>query len=183
MILHLIRHAQAVERSREITEEHRWLSGRGRKRFRQVAAALRKLAIEPEAILTSPKIRAVQTADILAEALRFAGEVQLVPAIAAGFDGLALRQLLVSRPAAAELVVIGHEPDCGLLVTALLRLDTPCLLSKGSVVTLEVTVTNSGLAARLLRVITGGGRVIDSKGKALERLQCTDTSVKEGTSQ
>lgn len=179
MIIHLIRHAQAIESSREIADEQRWLTCRGRKRFRQVAAALRKLAIEPEAILTSPKTRAVQTADILAEALRFAGELQLVPAIGAGFDSAALRQQLLSRPGTAELVFIGHEPDCGALVAELLRLDTPCLLTKGSVVTLEVTLTNSGVAARLLRVITGGGRVIDAKGKALARLQGKELNGKK----
>lgn len=174
MIIHLIRHAQALDRSREIPDEQRCLTCRGRKRFRQVAAALKKLEIEPEAILSSTKIRAVQTADILAEALQFNGELQLAPSLGNEFCVAALRQLLLARPAAAELVFVGHEPDLGALIAKLLQLDTPCVLTKGSVVTMEVTLTNSGIAARLLRVIAGGGRVIRTKGKALEHLQVSE---------
>lgn len=179
MIIHLIRHAQALERSREIPDEQRCLTCRGRKRFRQVTATLKKLEIDPDAILTSPKIRAVQTADVLAEALRFSGEVLVAPCLAAEFTVAALRQLVLSRPGASELVLVGHEPDLGTLTTALLQLSELCSLTKGSVVTLEITVTNSGMAARLLRVVTGSGRVITAKGKALERLQCADIKKRE----
>jgi phosphohistidine phosphatase len=174
MILHLIRHAQALERSREIPDEQRCLTCRGRKRFRQVATALRKLEIDPDAIFTSPKIRAVQTADILAEALRFAGELLVAPALGETFTVAALRQLLLSKPEARELVVVGHEPDLGALTAALLQLDGDCTLTKGSVVTVETMLTNAGMVARLQHVVTGGGRVIRSRGKALERLQVAD---------
>lgn len=179
MIIHLIRHAQALERSREIPDEQRCLTCRGRKRFRQVAAALKKLEIDPDAILASTKIRAVQTADILAEQLRFSGEFMVIPALAEGFTVAALRQLIASRPSASELVFIGHEPDIGALTATLLQLDEYCLLPKGSVVTMEVTLTNSGIAAKLLRVIAGSGRVISTRGKALERLQCADKTDRE----
>ncbi len=179
MIIHLIRHAQALERSREIPDEQRCLTCRGRKRFRLVAAAIRKLDVDPEAILTSPKIRAVQTAEILAALLHFSGELLVVPALAAEFTLAALRQVIISRPCASELVFVGHEPDIGALTATLLQLKGPCTLTKGSVVTMEVTLTNSGIAARLLRIVTGGGRVINAKGKALERLQVADNKDME----
>ena len=171
MIIHLIRHAQAVERQPDIQEDHRYLTCRGRKRFRKVAAALNKLGINPETIITSPKIRAVQTAEILAETLRFAGEMPVVPALGNDFSVSSFQDLLAAHSSAKELVLVGHEPDFGMLVGELLQLEGDCALSKGCTVTLAVTVTKSGIAAQLQSLVTGGGTVIRAINEAVERLQ------------
>ena len=68
--IHLVRHAEAAERFGDTPDEHRSLTSRGRRRFRRVAAALGKLGTDPETIFTSPKVRAVQTAEILAAPLQ-----------------------------------------------------------------------------------------------------------------
>lgn len=75
MIMHLVRHAEAIERSSELPEEHPFLTSRGRNRFRKVAAGLRESGIEPDLILTGPLTRAVQTAEILGQSLKFKGGV------------------------------------------------------------------------------------------------------------
>jgi phosphohistidine phosphatase SixA len=63
MRLHIIRHAEAIERSTDLPDEQRHLTCCGRKRFRKVAACLKKMAIAPDYILASPLVRAVQTAE------------------------------------------------------------------------------------------------------------------------
>ena len=171
MKVHFIRHAQAIERSAELPDEYRNLTCRGRKRFRQVAACLKKMDIDPDFIITSPKVRAVQTAEILAETLRFSGEVRISADLATGPDISALGNLLGSKNESREIVIVGHEPGLGEAVGELLKLSTPCSLTKGSVVTLKISSKQSGLTAELTGVITGGGKMIRKAGAAMERLQ------------
>ncbi len=170
MKVHFIRHAQAIERSTDLPDEHRNLTCRGRKRFRQVAACLKKVGIDPDVIMTSPKIRAVQTAEILAETLHFNGEVQISPDLADGPDLAALDHLLRAKPEARELVIIGHEPALGVIIGKLLQLATPCQLTKGCVVSLKISLRTTGPAADLAGLITGGGKVISKANVAMARL-------------
>lgn len=171
MKVHFIRHAQAIDRSTELPDEQRSLTCRGRKRFRQVAACLKKMAIDPDYIITSPKVRAVQTAEILAETLKFSGEVQISADLATGPDISSLVNLLKSRSEFREIVIVGHEPGLGDTVRELLKLSAPCGLTKGSVVTLKISIKQPVLTAELTGVITGGGKAIRKAGAIMERLQ------------
>lgn len=170
MKLHIIRHAEAIERSTDLPDEQRGLTCRGRKRFRKVAACFRKMEIAPDYILASPLVRAVQTAEILAETLRFNGELQISAELTDGSDSAALGSLLRARNSAGEIVIVGHEPGLGELVRTLLHLPAPCTLSKGCVVSLEIAVKKSGLTAELRSLITGSGKAIHKPAKAREWL-------------
>jgi phosphohistidine phosphatase len=170
MKLHIIRHAQAIERSTDLPDEQRHLTCRGRKRFRKVAACLKKMAISPDYIISSPLVRAVQTAEILSETVRFNGELQISADLAGGPDSAALSALLRARSAASELVIVGHEPDLGELVGTLLRLPAPCTLAKGCVVSLEIALKKSGCTAELISMITGSGKAIRKPAEAIKRL-------------
>jgi len=170
MKLHIIRHGQAIERSTVLPDEQRNLTCRGRKKFRKVAACLRKMATAPDYILTSPLIRAVQTAEILSETIRFNGELQICPELAGGPDSASLGALLQARSPADEIVIVGHEPDLGELVRKLLRLPAPCNIPKGCVVTLEISQKKSGLTAELISMVTGSGKAIQKPAKVRERL-------------
>ncbi len=170
MMVHFIRHAQAIERSADLLDEQRNLTCRGRKRFRQVAACLKKMAIDPDFIISSPLIRAVQTAEILAETIRFNGELQIFPGLADGPDMATLGNLLRTRSSASEIVIVGHEPELGEVVRTLLRLTPPCNLSKGCVVSIDISINKSGLSGELSSLISGSGKAIRKQSEALERL-------------
>jgi phosphohistidine phosphatase len=170
MIIHVVRHAEAVDRSEEITEEHRYLTPRGRKRFRKVGKALRKAGVKPDIIVTSPMIRAVQTADILAEALRHKGELLVAPLLAGGFNPESLNELLDIFPEAAEIALVGHEPDVGRVAQALLAEAAPCPLPKGAVISFKRSGGTQG-EAQFIQLVTGGGRIVTSKNKAVAHLQ------------
>ena len=73
MILYIVRHGIAVDRSdpNSPPEPERPLTARGIKKTRLAALGLAKLEIKPDVFITSPLIRAVQTAEIFAEALGF----------------------------------------------------------------------------------------------------------------
>lgn len=175
MIIHVVRHAEAIERTGNVPEEHRYLTVRGRKRFRKIAKSLRKIGINPDVILTSPLVRAVQTADILSERLRHGGELQVTPLLGPGFRPKALDELMADYAQAGEIAIVGHEPDLGLVTQALFATDRGCTLPKGAVVSFKVPAAGQG-DAEFLQFVTGGANSITSRNKALARLQGDDTT-------
>lgn len=169
MIFHFIRHAQAIKQNLTIPDEHRYLTSRGRERFRKVAGILRNLPANPEYIFSSPKIRAVQTAEILAEQLLFTGEVIITPLLA-DCTMAAVRELLKLYPSSRECVVVGHNPDFSSIVGTLLNLSS-CSLAKGSAVTLAISTAPSHLSAKIITYITARGELISGHSKALSLLE------------
>lgn len=168
MIIHLVRHAEAIERSPEIPEEHRFLTRRGRNRFRKAASNLKKSGIEPDLILTSPLIRAVQTAEILAQVLKFKGELRVAPLLAHGFQQEDFYELLKEFPQFEEIALVGHEPEFGALARILLAADTSCTLKKGA--TISFKMDTNGISADFRQLVDGGGKVANTRSKALKRL-------------
>jgi phosphohistidine phosphatase len=177
MIVHFIRHAQAINRSESLADDHRFLTCRGRKRFRKVAGILRRLEIDPEYIFASPKIRAVQTADILAEKLVFSGDIIITPLLA-DFSIKALQDLLHTYPLPSEIALVGHEPDFSDVIGQLLQKPL-APLAKGAVVTVNISPKKARLTASLIGIITGGGNHISDRSKAIERLQIGTRELSE----
>jgi phosphohistidine phosphatase len=69
----LIRHGHAVDAAEQLSDGERYLTKKGRRAVREVGRALRKAGVAFEAIVTSPLVRAVQTAELIAEQTEFAG--------------------------------------------------------------------------------------------------------------
>ncbi|MBV8402893.1 MAG: histidine phosphatase family protein [Gammaproteobacteria bacterium] len=120
MELLIVRHAIAYERDakRWRDDGERPLSPRGVMRARQAAAGLKKLALRPVRVLTSPLERARQTAAILSQ---YAGWPRAVPCreLQPGGSPQALLALL-AHTRGRRLAVVGHQPDLGRLIAACL---------------------------------------------------------------
>lgn len=117
----LVRHGPAVDREDPACppDPDRPLTPEGRARTRAAAAGLRALDVRPDLVLTSPYVRAVQTAEIVCEALALdapATTEHLLP----GAEPMALAHFLASR-SESEVLCTGHEPHLGLLLTSLLE--------------------------------------------------------------
>nr|WP_246560888.1 histidine phosphatase family protein [Geobacter grbiciae] len=154
--LYLIRHGEAVERGEAVREEDRWLTAAGRDGFRANARRLAKKVAAPEVIVTSPLVRAVQTADILAEVLGFSGEVTVAQELAPGFSSEGLFRLAGVCGSPRSLAVVGHEPDLGEVFGRLLGRDGALPLKKGAIVALRLDLAESGTPARFLWMIQRG---------------------------
>lgn len=113
MRVYLVRHAHAVDEDRNLSDEQRYLSKKGRKNIREVGRVLRDAGVEFDAILTSPLVRAVQTAELLAERLDFVEVVEALPALRPGVPVRVAASELPSRGAA--VAVVGHEPGISML--------------------------------------------------------------------
>jgi len=135
--LYLVRHAEAIERSATTPDASRCLTTTGRLSFRKIARRARKAGAVPDVIFTSPLLRSVQTAEILAERLKHKGEVVVAGELSPGFDLRALRALLAGAGNPMEAAFVGHEPDLGGIAAALMSVPGGFPLRKGAVVALE----------------------------------------------
>jgi phosphohistidine phosphatase SixA len=107
MKLYLVRHAEAVSGAPE--DESRRLTEEGREQARELARRLAGEGVRPAAILSSPLVRARETAEILGRELGVdpAVEDRLRPGATAG----RVREAVEGR---GEVVIaVGHQPDCG----------------------------------------------------------------------
>ena len=165
MRLLIIRHATAVPHGTpDVPEDQRPLTPRGDKRFRAAARGLARICRRPDVILTSPLVRARQTADIAAEAWGRI-EPQEEEALAGGsFEQIAA---VVDKLAKKRLVaVVGHEPDVSSLLAGVLGTSASERLTfkKGAAALVDVPgrLAEGGalvwyLPPRILREVAGRG--------------------------
>jgi phosphohistidine phosphatase len=115
--LHLLRHAHAGDPTEwSGPDTARPLSGKGRRQAARLGAFLVSIRFQPDAIVTSPKLRAAQTADVVATALGLS--VQTDERLAIGFGQAELAALLTELDASRP-VLVGHDPDFSDLVSML----------------------------------------------------------------
>lgn len=100
MRIFLVRHAAAVDEGPRITDEARWLTVEGRRVARAVGQTLKQQRVEPALIVSSPLVRALQTAELIADALDYLGAVETLHALAPGVP---------ARVAANDLALIGQD--------------------------------------------------------------------------
>jgi phosphohistidine phosphatase len=118
----LLRHGIAEERSLESPDAGRVLTAAGRQRTRAVLERAVALGLKADRLLSSPLARAWQTGEI-ALAVGMAPGLELAQALAPGGDPLPLLPgwlAPASGQACRRLLLVGHEPDLGLLAARLL---------------------------------------------------------------
>ncbi len=113
MRIHLARHSLAVDPGAGLEDSARYLSARGRDRAREVGGTLSRQGVSIDAVLTSPLVRAVQTAELLAGELGYSGEIQALPALAPGYPPRLVLDDLAAR--GTSLLLVGHEPTLPML--------------------------------------------------------------------
>ena len=111
MRLLIVRHARAAEGS---PDELRPLTESGREDARALGKQLAADGVRPDAILTSPLLRAGQTADEIGRAVGVEPEPD--DRLAPGAEPDDVRAAIAGR---GEIVmVVGHQPDCGRAASA-----------------------------------------------------------------
>lgn len=121
-LLYLLRHATAQDRALPIADAERTLVPKGRRQVRQVAAFCKRQHLVPRWIVSSPIVRARQTAEALAHQLPGSGPAQFADWLRndtptdAALAGV--HTLLAAQP--GEPWLVGHEPDLSALLAALI---------------------------------------------------------------
>jgi phosphohistidine phosphatase len=161
MRIYLVRHSEAVDRVPPMSDATRYLSARGRVSFREMACRFRDAGGLPTRMFTSPLIRAVQTAEILSETLRYDGDVVVDPRLSPGFDLAKLNSVLDDCPSEREIAFVGHEPDLGDILTRLLSLSQGYAMRKGAIAALDLPIAGNPLRPKLAWLLTGDRRIED----------------------
>jgi phosphohistidine phosphatase len=131
--LYLVRHAIAEERGPNWPDDtRRPLTAKGKARFRQVVSALRSMDVRLDVVLSSPLVRARQTADLLAAGLEPAPAVTLVDALAPGATPEAI-VAAARRVNRGRVACVGHEPDLGAAAAHFLGVARPLAFKKGGI--------------------------------------------------
>jgi len=119
--VYLVRHGIALDPADrgELADDDRPLTGKGRRRFRRTARAFARLGEPPEFIFTSPLIRAAQTAEILASALRQSEVAVLDELRPDGAVGKLLAEVGRRVKDEQSVALVGHDPQMSQLVAAL----------------------------------------------------------------
>jgi phosphohistidine phosphatase len=120
--LYVMRHGPAEDHAASGVDGHRALTESGRERVRAVARLLVEVGEEPVNLVTSPLVRAVQTAEIVAIVTKLSergGTVAVLSDLAPGGDAAALAWRLASE-GKKRVMLVGHEPDLSNLAGALL---------------------------------------------------------------
>ena len=148
--LYLLRHAHAGDpQAWDGPDEARPLSQKGRRQAERLGAFLAERSFAPDAIVTSPKLRARQTAEIVADALGIA--VSVDDRLAAPLDEDVVAAL-ADAVGGTSVVLVGHDPDFSDLAASLTGSEY-LPLKKGAIARIDMTLpiqAGSGILRWLL---------------------------------
>lgn len=148
MILYILRHGIAEDGPPAGGGDGaRRLTARGRDRVRAAAAGMRTLGLKFDAILSSPLVRAAETAELVAAAWSNAPKPETLAALAAGVSPAETVSALKSYERHDQVMIVGHEPGLSSIASLLLT---------GSANNLTIDLKKSGLIA--LELPDGVGR-------------------------
>lgn len=143
MNLFCLRHGVAVERDPKSfpDDSRRPLTLKGEDRVRLVCDAMQALELSFDGIISSPFLRARQTAEIIANGLGLRRDLQFREELTPTGDPKALLRFINRRqPAPENLLLVGHEPYLSELVSVLIcgQPDAAIDLKKNGLAKLEV---------------------------------------------
>lgn len=138
--LYLVRHAIAAERGPKYPDDRlRPLTPGGSKRFADSVPGLIEMDVVIDVVLTSPLVRARDTAMILASGLKPKPAVVEIEALAPGGRPQAITEAVKTHAKRhRRLALVGHEPDLGELAARLLGARGNIEFKKGSVALIDL---------------------------------------------
>lgn len=142
MKLYLVRHGIAEEVGTPGYEDDslRPLTDKGRDKMHKIATALKDMDVEPDLIVSSPYMRASQTASILAKELKYKEQIAYNDFLMPMGEPSDMIGEINEKYSVDELMLVGHEPNLSLLASVLLagKPDLSINLKKGGVCCLSV---------------------------------------------
>lgn len=122
MELYIVRHGIAIDREdpKCPADPERFLTEEGREKSREAAKGVAEVASVPDLILTSPYVRAVQTAEIFADALEYSkNKIRNSEFLLPGAEPMQLFREIAKDKELSSIFVFGHAPHLDdLLATA-----------------------------------------------------------------
>jgi len=120
MKLYLVRHAIAEDLADHEDDSLRPLTEKGREKMKRIAQALEELGVQPDLIVSSPYVRASQTASILAKELNYKEELAYSDFLVPMAEPDDMIGEINEKFSVDELMLVGHEPNLSSLASVLL---------------------------------------------------------------
>jgi len=170
MELFIIRHAIAepLGKPNEFSDDRRALTDEGRNRMREIVKGLTKLGVQIDLIITSPLVRAIETAEIVSTGLGLnKKDIRQTLNLAPGGSIESLFAEIKTHAEAEAVALVGHQPDLGNIISKIINGDdgdVAIQLKKGGVCCIDVAETVPTirgavawlLAPRQLRLLAKG---------------------------
>lgn len=159
MELYILRHAIAEDLNQSVRggDSQRRLTSKGAKKMHSMACGMKAASLSFDLILSSPYLRAKETAEIVAKLFRPVGGLKLSPTLAPDGSPKDLIDLLKKTHGKRKrIVLVGHEPYLSRLISLLLFGDTSISidLKKGGLCKLSIKTLRYGRCATLNYLLT-----------------------------
>ena len=163
MNLYILRHGIAADRGAEYPDDDlRPLTDKGIRRMRREAEGMSAIGVAPDLIISSPLVRAVQTAEIVRDGLDMPHQITVSNALVPeAHPSQIIQELADSHSSLGSVMVVGHEPHMSSLVSYILTGKVSWLirLKKGALCNMEISASGRGqllwaLAPKQLRALT-----------------------------
>jgi phosphohistidine phosphatase len=159
MELYILRHglAETAPNPPSGGDSRRRLTNEGVDKMRRAAKGMKALELSFDLILSSPYLRARETAEIVAEALRPDKKLELSNAlIPEGDSRVLIEELAKKYPAKKQVLIVGHEPSLSRLISLLVSGETRATFDfkKGALCKLSAANLAHGQCAALEWLMT-----------------------------
>ena len=138
--LYLVRHAIAFERDSDkwADDAKRPLTHKGIARMREVVDGLLELNVALDLVVTSPFVRAKQTAEVIIAGMPDPPELVVSESMSPSGSPAAVAELLSRHTKLESIALVGHEPSLGELGAWLTGAKNPLAFKKGGVACVEM---------------------------------------------
>ena len=137
--LYLVRHGLAEERGDAWPDDaKRPLTDEGMSKMRKSVRGLARLGVSVDVVLTSPLVRARQTAEIVAGGLSPRPSVVSIDSLAPDGTYASVIADLEKHVRKTRIALVGHEPNIGELAARLIGSRHPIEFKKGAVCRIDV---------------------------------------------
>lgn len=137
MKLYFLRHGYA-EDGFNISDHDRKLTAEGITRMKTAAQVIARMNLKPKHIYSSPRIRAKQTAEIVAQALGMTVEIR--EELNFGFHAGLVKQMIAGNGIDDEVMFVGHEPTMSETIKMLCGANVD--MKKGSLARIDVVASS-----------------------------------------
>lgn len=148
MLLYILRHAEAE--AKITSDRERRLTLYGREQAKNMGYFCLEHQVVPEIILTSPVVRAKQTAGEVVAILK-KGELIEAPWMACGMDPDVAFEELSAYKKFKSVMIVGHEPDLSCLMATLLGLKNAASLDVKKASLTAIEIKNFSFGAGILK--------------------------------
>ena len=139
--LYLVRHGIAADRGDEYPDDSkRPLTSEGIASLRKEVKALDALGIAFDHVITSPLVRAKQTADVFVQHLSSKPSISTSDSLAPAGSAAAVVQEVLKHARKGRIALVGHEPNVGELAARLIGARTPPAFKKGAICRIDFEV-------------------------------------------